>query len=359
MTTEEKIQQWRQKRDPTSAPPSALAKQLQPVCGEPAPGVQHVYMSNASSLALLSRSILESEKLSTCKNCMILVQTLDRLRQTLTTSAQCSPKQEAKHVSETSVRVETPVEARTKDQAKELQAGESARILRLERELPIRDGLAPRAGSSETPTRFSTRYTPSLDPQSVPARNPFNPSPLRVQPASVTENAAPRHMGRRVSTRTNEQRNPANLPTSSTLLPALEARNSSQKYESLRLRLEELEESARDRASRQEQPARSHRPPMARPSMPNLMSHNPWQQQDIKSPRQDDLVSSSHNPFQQHNVRSRVSGGSRRPAALTSRRSMNLEALMVDDERVDPREREQRQECVGREALRRDRYFTR
>jgi Xaa-Pro dipeptidase len=359
MTTEEKIQQWRQKREPVTATPLATVKQLHQVCGEPTLGVQHVYLSDASSLASLPRSTPQSEHLSTCKNCLILVQTLDRLRQTLITSAQSSPKQEAIPVHETSVRVETPVEARIRDQAKELQADESARTLRLERELPIRDSLAPRVGPSETATRFSTGYTPAQGPHPVPARNPFSPSPPHVQPASGTDDTTPKYMGRRVSTRTNERRNPAGLPTSSPLVPVSESRGSLEKYESLRLRLEELEESARNRAPRQEQPAHSYRPPMSRPSMPNLMSHNPWQQQDVQSPRQDDLAPPSQYPFQQYNVKSRVSGVNRTPAALTSRRSVNLEALMVDDERVDRREREQRPERVGHEALRRGRYFTR
>jgi Xaa-Pro dipeptidase len=369
MTTEEKIQQWRQKRDPVPATQSTppTVKQLHPVCGEPTRNVQHVYLSNASSLASLSQSAPEFESPAMCKNCVILVQTLDRLRQNLTAPGQSSPKLQIEPV------FEATVEARnrfTKDEghAKELHTGESARTMRLQRELPIRNSVAPHAGPIQTATQFSTKYTPSQVSQPVSSRNPFKPtSPLRVQPASGTEHVTSRHLGRRTTdhSSTAQRRNPARLPVPSALAPASDTRDSLHKYEALRLRLEALEEGARVRAQRQEHPTRSHRPPMSRPSMPNLMSHNPWQQHDTQ------LVQEPHNPFQarssqnspqRHNLRSQVSRmntSNMRPAAPTNKRSVNLEALMVDGERIDQREREQRQERLQHEALRRNRYFTR
>jgi Xaa-Pro dipeptidase len=290
MTTEEKIQQWRRKRNAvpaTRSSPLATSKQLQPVCGESVPNVQHLYLSNASSLASPFRSTPESESPVRCKNCVILVQTLDRLRQTLTKSALSSLDSDARPVPETRVRSEMPVEGRSEfanDQnlAKELQTGESARTMRLQRELPIRTNLPPRAGPSAAATHFATRYTPSQGPDPTSARNPINSvPPLREQSADHTENGSPRRLSCRATNRpsTIERRNPAGLPIPHPLIPASDTEATLQKYELLRLRLDALEEAARIRAQRQEEPAHS---PMSRPSMPNLMSHNPWQQHNKK-----------------------------------------------------------------------------
>ena len=94
MTTEEKIQQWKQKRDsgPVISSRPTKANRLLPVCGGSTANVEHVYMSTASDLASLSQPSLKSGSTPMCKNCGILVQTLDRLRQNLTSSAQPSPK---------------------------------------------------------------------------------------------------------------------------------------------------------------------------------------------------------------------------------------------------------------------------
>ena len=92
MTTEEKVQQWREKRDsmPVTQTDPGSVKGLQPICGEMTPRMQHVYMSSASSPSSMPGPIQEHEGSSTCKNCVILVQTLGRLRQNLS-SAQSPP----------------------------------------------------------------------------------------------------------------------------------------------------------------------------------------------------------------------------------------------------------------------------
>lgn len=97
-TTDENVQLWRQSRERTPGPesPKAAAGKPTPVCGESIPGVEHVYMSNASSLRDTSRGQRECAGLQKCKSCLILVQTLDRLRQNLNTSAQSSPTLEQK-----------------------------------------------------------------------------------------------------------------------------------------------------------------------------------------------------------------------------------------------------------------------
>jgi Xaa-Pro dipeptidase len=373
MTTEEKIQQWRQKRSSVDAArnPSPTVKQLHPVCGQPTPNFQHVYLSNDSSRASLSRSSPEFESPTMCRNCVILVQTLDRLRQTLTNSVRNSPKLEAKPVPETSVRIEMPVDAldelaEDQNHAKELQSGKSARNMRLHRELPIRSNLASHAGpSASAVTSFATRYTPSQDPHPVSARNSVSPLPLpREQSSARTVHGPPQQLSRRVTDRssTTERRNPAGLPTLQPPIPTSNIEATLQKYESLRLRLDALEEGARIRAQRQDQPVRSHRQPISRPSMPNLMSENPWQQhstQPAQGLRQDHAADPSHEPLLEHNVRSRVSEThttNRRPAALTSRRTVGIETLMVDGQR---RERDQMQERQARDAWRRHRYSTR
>lgn len=93
MTTEEKIQRWRQSHGCTPIPnsPSTTSRKPIPVCGESNPHLKHVYMSTASHFGSLSRDPQESEGQRACKNCTILVQTLDRLRQNLNSSAQSSP----------------------------------------------------------------------------------------------------------------------------------------------------------------------------------------------------------------------------------------------------------------------------
>ena len=96
MTTNEKIQRWQQSHEPTAVSHSATVtlEQPVPVCGDATPSVQHMYMSSASNLAAASRAQIEDAALPKCKNCSILVQTLDRLRQNLTSSAQPTVKQE-------------------------------------------------------------------------------------------------------------------------------------------------------------------------------------------------------------------------------------------------------------------------
>ncbi|KAI4667879.1 uncharacterized protein J4E78_001698 [Alternaria triticimaculans] len=102
MTTEEKIQQWQHKRSlvPIAPVPSVNANQPNPVCGEMNLNFQHVYMSNASSPAFSSQSTPQFDSTPPCQNCAILVQTLDRLRQNLTSSIRSSSKPEVKATSE-------------------------------------------------------------------------------------------------------------------------------------------------------------------------------------------------------------------------------------------------------------------
>lgn len=93
MTTEEKIEQWRRSHDarPVASAPPANVKKLQTICGNSSSSVRHIYMSNASSLSSLPRTNPEPVGSLMCKNCIILVQTLGRLRQTLASPTQSSP----------------------------------------------------------------------------------------------------------------------------------------------------------------------------------------------------------------------------------------------------------------------------
>ncbi len=95
MTTNENVRRWKQSHELASSPlsPPPANEKLSPVCGDGASDFQHVYMSTASNLAAASRAQGEEESRQPCKNCAILVQTLDRLRQNLTTSLHSSPKQ--------------------------------------------------------------------------------------------------------------------------------------------------------------------------------------------------------------------------------------------------------------------------
>lgn len=97
MTTDENIQRWRESQDVRAAQSSPdMAGKSVPVCGESTPNARHIYLSNASTLAIATSAHAKNERLSSCKNCMVLVQTLARLRQNLSTSSQNSPKMERK-----------------------------------------------------------------------------------------------------------------------------------------------------------------------------------------------------------------------------------------------------------------------
>ncbi|KAI4943988.1 hypothetical protein J4E91_009136 [Alternaria rosae] len=106
MTTEEKIQQWQHKRSPVpiASLPPVNANKSNPVCGEMDPNFHHVYMSNASSPVFSSQSTPQFGNTTSCQNCAILVQTLDRLRQNLTSSMQSSMKREVKPTFEADLR---------------------------------------------------------------------------------------------------------------------------------------------------------------------------------------------------------------------------------------------------------------
>lgn len=160
MSTEEKIQQWQHKRSSVEMVPCppTNTKALQPVCGEIRPDIKHVYMSNVSSLVSLSRLSSEFESTPACKNCAILVQTLDRLRQNLASSIQSSPKPEVKPVVKTELRKKNTAPFRNEapsaaPQIDELYVGASACTINLEKRqrivlpppqsIPVKDRRSP------------------------------------------------------------------------------------------------------------------------------------------------------------------------------------------------------------------------
>lgn len=88
MTTDEKIQHWQ--RDHNSASTTA---QHTSVCGSNAREVKHIYLTSGSFPSGPNRAAPREQFLPPCTQCKILCETLDRLRQSLSTSRE-SPKSE-------------------------------------------------------------------------------------------------------------------------------------------------------------------------------------------------------------------------------------------------------------------------
>lgn len=96
MTTDERIQHWQRDRDSALAlqDQSMTTMQSSSVCGTNNKGVRHTYMTSGSHRVPPPGSSFSEHFLPVCKNCIILCETLDRLRKNLTLSEQSSPKSE-------------------------------------------------------------------------------------------------------------------------------------------------------------------------------------------------------------------------------------------------------------------------
>ncbi|KAF2849087.1 hypothetical protein T440DRAFT_469521 [Plenodomus tracheiphilus IPT5] len=123
MTTDEKVQEWQRNRDRLAAAkrPAMPASKPTTVCGQTTSHVQHTYMTSASELVALSNSVslpIGGEK---CKDCAILVQTLDRLRRNLQSPRLTSPKPVAEDTWAAYCRSENETTRRVVQRAKEQQ----------------------------------------------------------------------------------------------------------------------------------------------------------------------------------------------------------------------------------------------
>jgi Xaa-Pro dipeptidase len=342
MTTEEKIQQWQHKRSP------AKAKKLNPICGEMDTNFQHIYMSNASSLATLSQSALEFQSIPTCRNCAILIQTLDRLRQNLRSSVQSPSKPEVKRILETDSRSKNAERVCGKassipQSVDELSVGASACTVNLERHQRV--ALPPPEPATDNTTetraaRWACNYgtaprTLPIRPQTLDRQLPqalprgegstANSNPISSHPLITTATPLPPQ-----PRRPSHEKLAKPLPSAK----ALEVEATRQKLESLQLRLDSLEKGARAKIRHHDQAMLPERFLSSRPSMPVLMSQNPWQQ---------------------HNVRSRPTDR-RGPIC---RRSTNLEGLDIERARLQRLEDSERQRRLERDALTRDTFFLR
>jgi len=87
MTTDEKVQEWQRNRENAidAARASVPAPGTQPVtvCGQSSPSSLHVYMSDFADPAAFSPRVFGSQTSPKCRDCAILVQTLERLRNNL------------------------------------------------------------------------------------------------------------------------------------------------------------------------------------------------------------------------------------------------------------------------------------
>jgi Xaa-Pro dipeptidase len=268
MTTEEKIEQWRKKRDskPATSVLPGNVRSPQPVCGSMDSKMHHIYMSDASNFASLPRTNSESTGSSACKNCLILVQTLGRLRQTLTLSA-VRPQAQA-IVTITKDNTESAVSRAECNEIKESVAMSSAT-----RE---HGKTQKRKMSSEQCSHPNMLKQEKILPTTQCAKSVFPPlahaHSLGKQPALCS----PRFK----DSTTQPRPRPSSMASLSPLSPS-RPRNASleaiseeealrKKLESLQLRLDDLE---------QREPANTMLPqprrlPISRPSMPNLTSHN-------------------------------------------------------------------------------------
>jgi Xaa-Pro dipeptidase len=350
MTTEEKIQQWQRRRNPVEAAPFSPTnvKMLHSVCGEVNPNFKHVYMSNASDLASLSRPSTEFESTSTCKNCVILVQTLDRLRQNLTSSIQSCSKPEARPTLETDPRnknatrvyEEAPLAAPHIDG---LSVGASACTINLDKQQRI--ALPPHQPGPDGPTEtraalraqgYSTVH-PALPVRLQALSNQrLQERPKRQQPATNLNTVSSQHQNPTAIALPPQprRRNARNIPNHSPGAEVQETEATRQKLESLQLRLDSLEERARVKRRQQDQPMLPGRFLASRPSMPVLQSQNPWQQHAIQA-----RPTERRGPI--------------------NRRSTNIEGLDIEKSRLERLEDGERQRRFERDALTRDAFFLR
>jgi Xaa-Pro dipeptidase len=332
MTTEEKVQHWRRSRDPASTPrnsPATVQKPL-PVCGELDPNFQHVYMSDASNLASSSRTSSQTEGVSACKNCHLLVQTLHRLRQNLSSSAQTSPKPEAKQPSWTGPLRNGMETARAENPGLVRHMNEAATKVSLT-PVPV---IQANRQEDKSKSRFSTRYVPYNEllpkhPHDLDNRT-SRTVPSHKQPAvGADKNQHKRQPIHPVSS--SGHPNPGGLP----IPPAIPSNAAAvedvrQHLEALQIKLQSLENNAT--LLKQSRPQHSyHGNPHPRPSMPDLSSHNPWQQHTTL-------------PHQ--------------PAHSTSVNEL-LDELMADEERLKRGEPEMLMHRTQRTAARRNKLYLR
>lgn len=94
MTTDDRVREWQRHRDEPRHSVTVVSGPVT-VCGQATPNVQHTYMTNASDLAELSSPVPLPTDGEKCKDCALLVQTLDRLRRNLQSPKATPPKQVA------------------------------------------------------------------------------------------------------------------------------------------------------------------------------------------------------------------------------------------------------------------------
>ncbi|RAR09050.1 xaa-pro dipeptidase [Stemphylium lycopersici] len=263
MTTEEKVQQWREKRDSMPVAPTdpGNVKSLQSICGETTPRVRHVYMSSASGPSSMPGPIQERQGSSTCRNCVILVQTLGRLRQNLS-SAQSSPASAA---------VANKEKTQLNVSARDIKHRERQRMTAFQQQ-PSRSEMNMN-GRENTHTTQQARFentipavghvSSKLRVSTFPQPNTMVTLPKGASPTLEPSDILPtsRHQSRQ------------KLPVTTPLEMLSEEEAIRKRLESLQLRLDALEE--REQGQPQHQHS-AHRL-TSRPSMPDLISHNPWQ----------------------------------------------------------------------------------
>jgi Xaa-Pro dipeptidase len=280
MTTDENAQRWRQQsmtkdqttemghkpskttmKTPATGPPPS-------VCGEASSNLQHVYLSSALGTLLEVRAKSEAQGLPHCKNCQILVQTLDRLRQNLGSSPQTSPTQATPPLEK---REETPTLLQNKSQDHIISTATLARAQTFPGNFPAHHSSTRMSPNRDAPQSHARSSPEALirRKSGIPGQNPLVTT---IKPVAFPQDLKPF-----ASTGPHYQTPTSNThPVPTTEDPYEVARQ--QELDSLKLRLKSLEEQARLKARRHENSIRFNQRPSTRPSLPILRSDRVQQQ---------------------------------------------------------------------------------
>lgn len=240
----------------------------QSVCGESSSNLQHVYLSSALGPLSEARVRSEAQGLPPCKNCQLLVQTLDRLRQNLNSSSQPSPTQATSYLEK---REETPPQLPNESQDHRRSMTTLARAQTFPSNV-----LAPHSSTRMSPNKVAPQPPARRSPEALIRRKSeiSGQTPLMTTKKSVSlpqdlksfASAGPDHQTPTSITR----------PTPKAEDPYELARQ--QELDSLKLRLKSLEEQARLKARRHENSIRFKQRPSAGSSLPILRSDRAQQQ---------------------------------------------------------------------------------
>lgn len=172
MTSDEKIKRWQVDGETTLAPRKQpeIAYQSTPVCGTNTKEVKHVYMTSGSHRPGTAHNALREHYLPPCKQCTILCETLERLRQNLSLSGPSSPKAEVEF-DVLSARPEDTLADRCNDALKSETYGQQSFKPQGARVRPARIG---KTDSMQWQDEVAQRPQRAAETRRLPARKQFS-----------------------------------------------------------------------------------------------------------------------------------------------------------------------------------------